>query len=47
MQNFYYNNIKNKNNTKAEMLLTDTDSLTYITETENIYQDIYEYKRVI
>lgn len=47
MQIFYYNNIKNKNNTKVEMLSTDTDGLTYITETENIYQDIYEYKRVI
>ena len=26
------------------MLLTDTDSLRYITETENVYEDFYKKK---
>ena len=27
------------------MLLTDTDSLRYITETENVYEDFYKKKK--
>ena len=33
-----------KNGVKAEMLLTDTDSLTYIIETENVNEDFYKDK---
>ena len=29
------------------MLLTDTDSLRYITETENVYEDFYKKKKRI
>ena len=39
MQNFHYNYIKNKYGDKAEILLTDTDSLMYKTKTENVYED--------
>ena len=40
VQDFYYNYIKNKYVDKAEMLLTDTGSLIYKIETENIYEDL-------
>ena len=46
MQGFYYNYIKNKYGDIAEMLLTDTDSLMYNTETENIYEVFYEDKKL-
>ena len=40
VQDFYYNYIKNKYGDKAEMLLTDTGSLIYKIETENVYEDL-------
>ena len=39
MQDFCYNYIKNKYGDKAESLLTDTDSLVYKIESENVYED--------
>ena len=42
MQDFHYNYIKNK----YEMLLADTDSLLYKIETENVYEDLYKYKKL-
>ena len=39
MQNFHYCHIKNQYGVKAEMLLTDTDSLKYEIETKNVYED--------
>ena len=44
MQDFYYNYIKNKYDGKAEILLTDTDILTYKIETENFYENLYKNK---
>ena len=46
MENFYYNFIRNKYGVKAEMLLTDTDSLMYIIETDNIYEDLCKDKEL-
>ena len=40
VQDFYYNYIKNKYGDKAEMLVTDTGSLIYKIETENVYEDL-------
>ena len=40
MQNFHYNYIKKKDNDKTEMLITNTNSLKYKIEAENVYEDL-------
>ena len=40
MFDFHYNYIREKFKDKAELLFTDTDSLMYLTQTEDFYQDI-------
>ena len=40
MFDFHYNYIKNKYNNKAELLFTETDSLMYLIQTEDVYRDI-------
>ena len=39
MYNFHYNYIKEKYDDRAKLLFTDTDSLTYEIEAEDVYQD--------
>ena len=46
MQGFDYDDIKNKYGDKAQMLLTDTDSLLYKIKAENIYEDFYKDKEL-
>ena len=46
MQDFHRNCIKNIYGGKAEMLLTDTDSLMYKIEIENVYEDFYKSKEL-
>ena len=46
MQDFHYNNIKNKYGDKVHILLTDTDSLIYKIEAENVYEDFYKDKEL-
>ena len=36
-----YNYVKRKFDDKAKLLFTDTDSLTYKIETEDVYQDFW------
>ena len=40
MFDFHYNYIRKKYGDKAELFFTDTDSLMYLIQTEDFYQDI-------
>ena len=44
MYDFHYNYIKKKYNNRARLLFTDTDSLTYEIETEDVYKDFWNDK---
>jgi len=44
MYDFHYNFIKQKYKSKAKLLLTDTDSLTYEIRTKDVYMDFRKNK---
>ena len=44
MYNFHHNYIKKKYNNRARLLFTDTDSLTYEIEAEDVYKDFWNDK---
>ena len=44
MHDFHYNYIKKKYNNRARLLFTDTDSLTYEIEAEDVYKDLWNDK---
>ena len=46
MYDFHYNYIKSKYGDKARLLFTDTDSLTYEIEANDVYQDFWKDKHL-
>ena len=46
MYDFHYNTIKKQYKNKASLLFTDTDSLTYEIETDDIYKDMEKDKQL-
>jgi hypothetical protein len=42
MYDFHYNTIKKRYEDKAKLLFTDTDSLTYLIKTDDVYEDMKE-----
>ena len=46
MYNFHYNYIKSQYGDKARLLFTDTDSLTYEIEADDVYQDFWKDKNL-
>ena len=46
MYNFHYNYIKKKYDNRAGLLFTDTDSLTYEIEAEDVYKDFWNDKDI-
>ena len=46
MYEFHYDYIKNKYGNKSRLLFTDTDSLAYKIETENVYDDFSKNKEM-
>ena len=45
MYDFHYNGIKN--NCDAELLFTDTNNLAYEIKSENIYEELFKWEKVV
>ena len=45
MYGFHYDYIKNKCGNNSRLLFTDTDSLMYETETEDVYKDFTQHNK--
>ena len=46
MYDFHYNYIKKEYGSRAKLLFTHTDSLTYEIETEDVYKDVWKRKEL-
>ena len=46
MYDFHYNFIKAKYGDRAKLLFTDTDSLSYHIQTDDVYEDLYKHKEM-
>ena len=46
MYEFHYDYINNKSSNKSRLLFTDSDSLMYEIETENVYHDFCKVKEI-
>ena len=46
MYEFHYDYIKSKQTNKSRLFFTDTESLTYVIETENVYDDFIKNKEM-
>ena len=46
MYDYHYNTIKKQYNDRASLLFTDTDSLTYDIQTDDIYEDMKKDKQL-
>ena len=46
MYDFHYNYIKKKYNDRVRLMFTDTDSLTYEIEAEDVYKDFWNDKEM-
>ena len=46
MYDFHYNFIKAKYGDRAKLLFTDTDSLCYHIQTDDVYEDLYKYRDI-
>ena len=46
MYDFHYNHMKKVYDDKVKLLFTDTDSLCYIIETDDIYRDMDDYNHL-
>ena len=46
MYDFHYNYIKKEYGSRTKLLFTDTDSLTYEIETEDVYEDLWKSKEL-
>ena len=47
MYDFHYNVMKKKYGDKIKLLMTDTDSLVYEIETDDVYEDLKEYSHLL